>query len=205
MAESLLSKWLVVDRNLEYQHCSWVVKTGNNEKDIGGWKDCSLHWLSVQEWEQDSHWLEVAFKQTDHFGRHVYFLGWTPLIPTQPPNPPSSVPTQSRGVPVCSFLFSASICLLIKSWNWSVAELWGKNWDTDAHAHMTYQAPTTGLHNPTLLPILQNSTDYLMLAQFCKFGVNCCFLGLTHPAACTWARVPLPFGHVHRPPFTQFA
>ena len=30
---------------------------------------------------------------------------------------------------------------------------------------MTYQAPITGLHSPTLLPLLQNSTDYLMLAQ----------------------------------------
>jgi hypothetical protein len=45
-----------------------------------------------------------------------------------------------------------------------------------------------------------------MLAQSCKFGVNCCFIGLTHPAACTRARVPLTFGHVHRPPpLTQFA
>ena len=30
-----------------------------------------------------------------------------------------------------------------------------------------------------------SSTDYRMLAQSCKFGVNCCFIGLTHPAACT--------------------
>jgi len=52
----------------------------------------------------------------------------------------------------------------------------------------------------TLLPFLQNSTDYLMLAQSCRFGVNCCFIGLTYPAACTWAHVPLTFGHVHRPP-----
>ena len=28
-------------------------------------------------------------------------------------------------------------------------------------------------------------TDYLMLAQTCKFMVNCCFIGLTHPAVCT--------------------
>ena len=61
----------------------------------------------------------------------------------------------------------------------------GENWDTDAHAHVTYQAPITGLHNPTLLPFLQNSTDYLKLAQSCKFGVTCCSIGLTHPAACT--------------------
>ena len=71
------------------------------------------------------------------------------------------------------------------TWNWSVVELWGENWDTDAHAHVTYQAPITGLHNPTLLPFLQNSTDYLKLAQSCKFGVTCCSIGLTHPAACT--------------------
>ena len=71
---------------------------------------------------------------------------------------------------------------------------------------MTYQAPITGLHSPTILPFLQNSTDYFMLAQSCKFGVNYCFIGLTHPAACTRARVPLTFGHVHRPsPLTQFA
>jgi len=44
-----------------------------------------------------------------------------------------------------------------------------------------------------------------MLAQSCKFGVNCCFIGLTRPAACTRARVPLTFGHVQTPPLTQFA
>jgi len=75
----------------------------------------------------------------------------------------------------------------------------GQKRDTDAHAHMTNQAPITGLHSPTLLPFLQNSTDYLMLAQSCKFGVDCCVIGLTYPAACTRAHVPLTFGHVHRP------
>jgi len=71
---------------------------------------------------------------------------------------------------------------------------------------MTYQTPITGLHSPTLLLFLQNSTDNLMLAQSCKFGVICYFIGVTHPAACTRARVPLTFGHVHRPPpLTQFA
>jgi len=58
----------------------------------------------------------------------------------------------------------------------------------DAHEHVTYQAPTPGLHIPTLLPFLQNSTNYLMLAQSWKFGVNCCSIGLTHPAACTRAK-----------------
>ena len=33
-----------------------------------------------------------------------------------------------------------------------------------------------------------------MLAQSCKFGFVCCFIGLTHPAACTRVRVPLTFG-----------
>ena len=119
---------------------------------------------------------------------------------TPPPKPPFQCPTRTKKVPICSFLKQASICILIKTWNWSVAELWGKNWDTDAHAHVTYQAPITGLHSPTLLPFLQNLTDYLMLAQSCKFGVNCCFIALTHPAVCTWSRVPLTFGQVHRPP-----
>jgi len=68
---------------------------------------------------------------------------------------------------------------------------------------VTYQAPITGLHSPTIF--LLNSTDYLMLAQSCKFGVYCCFIGLTHPTACTRARVPLTFGHVQTPPLTQFA
>ena len=71
---------------------------------------------------------------------------------------------------------------------------------------MTYQAPITGLHSPKLLPFLQNFTDCIMLAQSCKFKVNCCFIGLIHPAACTRARVPLTFGRVHSPPpLTQFA
>ena len=65
--------------------------------------------------------------------------------------------------------------------------------------------PITGLHNSTLLPFSQSSTDHLMLAQSWKFGVNCCSIGLTHPAACTGALVPLTFGHVNNPPFTQFA
>ena len=39
-----------------------------------------------------------------------------------------------------------------------------------------------------------------MLAQSFKFGVDCCFIGLTRLAACTRARVPLTFGRVHRPP-----
>jgi len=58
---------------------------------------------------------------------------------------------------------------------------------------VTYQAPITGLHSPTLLPFLQNSTDDLMLAQSCKFEVICCFIGLTHPAACTQTRCAFDF------------
>ena len=116
-------------------------------------------------------------------GWHVYFLGRTPLRDPPPPNPPSINPTQTKRVPICFFYEQTSICILINIWNWSVAELRGKNWDMDAHEHVTYQAPITGLHSPTLLPILHNSTDYLMLAQSCKFGVAS--LALTHPTACT--------------------
>jgi len=42
--------------------------------------------------------------------------------------------------------------------------------------------------------------SHLMLAQSCMFWVICCFVGLTHPTACTRARAPLTLGHVHRPP-----
>ena len=120
-----------------------------------------------------------------------------------PPKPPFRCPhPDKKGTNL--LLFQTGIYLhthiLIKTWDWSVAELWGKFWDTDAHAHVTYQAPITGLHNSTLLPFLQNSTDYFMVALFCKFGVNCWSIGLTYPVACTRARVPLTFGQVHRPP-----
>ena len=68
------------------------------------------------------------------FGRHAFFWGKHLWGTTHPPNPTSSAPTRQTRVPICSFLNSASICIIIKTWNWSVAELWGKNWDTDAHA-----------------------------------------------------------------------
>jgi hypothetical protein len=68
------------------------------------------------------------------------------------------------------------------------------------YAHMTYQAFTTGLNSPTLLPFLQNSTDYLLLAQFWKLGVNCSSISLMHHMARTQARVPLTCEHVHSPP-----
>ena len=138
-------------------------------------------------------------------GWHVYFLGWAPLSPwgiTYPPNPPSSAPTRQKRVPFCSFLNCASICIFIKTWNDNAAELRGKKQDTVAQPHMTHQAPITGLHNSTLLPFFQSS----MLAQSWKFGVSCCSIALTHPAACTGALVPLTFGNIHSTlPFTQFA
>jgi len=132
-------------------------------------------------------------------GMYTFGVGTLEGTPT-PQTPLPEPPPRQKRVPICSFLNSASICILIKTWNWIVAELWGKKGGADAHAHMTYQAPTTDLHSPTSLPLLQNSTDYLMLAQSWKFEVKCCFIGLTPPAACTRARVPLTFGRVHRPP-----
>ena len=150
---------------------------------------------------KNNQFMQEAAEKLD---RHVWIWAGPPCPPPLPP--PSDAPTRTKRVPIYSFFKQASICIHIKTWNWSVAELCGKNWDTDAHAYVTYQAPITGLHSPTLLPFLQNSTDYLMLAQSCKFGVNCCFIGLTHPTTCTQARVPLTIGHVHsRPPLTQFA
>ena len=63
--------------------------------------------------------------------------------------------------------------------------------------NMTYQTTTAGLHSLKLLPFLQSSTDYLMLAQTLRFGVNRCSIGMTHPVAYTRAHVPLNYGHVH--------
>ena len=39
--------------------------------------------------------------------RHVYFLDWTPFCPPPPLPLPSSAPTQTKGVPICSSLNSA--------------------------------------------------------------------------------------------------
>jgi hypothetical protein len=50
------------------------------------------------------------------------FWGGHPWGTSQPPDPPSSAPTQINRASICSFLNSASICILIKTWNWSVAE-----------------------------------------------------------------------------------
>jgi len=65
-----------------------------------------------------------------------------------------------------------------------------------------------GTHNWLTQPQTASNCSefhYVMLALSWKFGVICCSFGLTHPVACTQARVPLTCGHVHRPPFTQFA
>ena len=139
-------------------------------------------------------------------GRHVYFWEWTPLRDPPPPKPPFQCPHQTKKtVPICSFVNSASICTLIETWYWIFGELWGKNWDTDAHAHMTYQPPTTGLHSSTLLSFFQKFPRN-SLAISCWHNPGslewCCSIGLTYFAACTQAHVPLTFGHVHRPPLS---
>ena len=86
------------------------------------------------------------------FGRHVYFLGWTPLRAPPPQTLLPMPPPGQKGYQSAPFSNrNPFVCILIKTWNWSVAELWGKNWDTNAHAQVTYQAPTTGLHCSTLL------------------------------------------------------
>ena len=42
-----------------------------------------------------------------------------------------------------------------------------------------------------------------MLAQSCMFWVICCFVGLTHPTACTRARAPRLLDMSTDPPLTQ--
>ena len=135
--------------------------------------------------------------------RHVYFLGWTPLR-DPPPQTPLPVPhPNKKGTNL--LLFEAGIHLHThQDLKLKCCRVMGQKLRYGRPCTRDHQAPITGLHSPTLLLFLQNSTDYLMLAQSCKYGVNCCFIGLTHPAACTRVRVPLTFGHVHRPTFTQF-
>jgi hypothetical protein len=160
------------------------------------------HGVSVTPWERWqslwSHcglWCAGKNKPGTGGGGEGTYNFWTPPRDHPPPKPklksrrgitppPFQCPHPDRkGTNLLLFQF----CIHLHT----VAELWDKNTDMDAHAHMTYPAPITGLHSPTLLPFLQNSPDYLMLAQSCKFGVNCCVIGLTHPAACTRVRVPL--------------
>jgi hypothetical protein len=56
------------------------------------------------------------------------------------------------------------------------------------------------LTQPHIASFIGISTKYLMLRLSWKFGWNRCSFGLTHPAACTQARLPLTCGLVHRPP-----
>ena len=60
---------------------------------------------------------------------------------------------------------------------------------------LRYGRPCTqylpGTHNwlaQSHIASISSKFHYLMLAQSCEFGVNCCSIGLTHPAACTRAR-----------------
>ena len=66
---------------------------------------------------------------------------------------------------------------------------------------LRYGRPCTqylpGTHNwlaQSHIASISSKFHYLMLAQSCEFGVNCCSIGLTHPVACTLTRVPLTFG-----------
>ena len=58
--------------------------------------------------------------------------------------------------------------------------------------NLRYGRPCTrdlpGTHNwltQSHIASISSGFHYLMLAQSCKFGVICSFIGLTHPTACT--------------------
>ena len=133
-------------------------------------------------------------------GRQPYFLAWGPLPPPPSPIPIIQCPhPDKKGTNL--LLFQTGIHLHTHQ------DLKLKCCRVTAQKSR-YRRPCTrdllGTRNwlaqSHMLPFIQNSTGYFMLAQSCKFGVDCCFFGLTRPAACTRARVPLTFGHVHRPP-----
>ena len=48
------------------------------------------------------------------FGRHVYFLGWTPLR-APPPKPPFQCPNPNKKGTNLLLFKQASICILIKT------------------------------------------------------------------------------------------
>ena len=89
----------------------------------------SVHgqWILFPHYQVIRHLLDNLRQESGvfFFWRHVYFLGWTPLR-DQPPPKPFQCPHPNKRVPICSFLSSASICILIKTWNYNAAELWGK-------------------------------------------------------------------------------
>ena len=128
---------------------------------------------------------------------HVYFLGWTPLRDHPPPKPPSQCPHQTKkGTNLLLFKF----CIHLQTHQdlkLECCRVMGQK--------LRYGRPYThdlpGTHNWLAQPHIASISpkDYIMLAQPWKFGVHCCSSGLTCPAACTRARVPLTVGHVHRP------
>ena len=101
-------------------------------------------------------------------------FGLDPPAPPPPPKPPLWCPhSDKKGTNL--LLFQTGIHLHThQDLNLKCCRVMGQTRDTDAHAHVTYQAPITGLHSPTLLRFLHNSTHYLMLAQSCLglFGAS---------------------------------
>ena len=138
---------------------------------------------------------------------------------TQPPNPPFSAPTRTKRVQVCSFFNSAPIYanyaynmqnhqnikyIIFMQTHHDLKPICCRVMGYGAKTEIRMPMYTWPTRHPQLActapHCFHNYTDYLMLAQSWKFGVNCCFIGLTHPAAWTQARVPLTLEHVHKPP-----
>jgi len=110
-----------------------------------------------------------------------------PAPPPLPPNPPSSAPIWTKGVPNCSF-FQIGIHLHThQDLKLKCCRITGQK--------LRYSCPCThdlpGTHNwlaqSHIASIPSEFHNYIMLAQSCQFGVICCFIGLTRPAACTRA------------------
>ena len=133
--------------------------------------------------------------------RHAQFLGWTPLTHHPPPKPPFRCPhPDKKGTNLLLFQIGIHLHTHREYLKLKCCRVMGQK--------LRYRRPCTrdlpGTHNwlaQSHIASIFSEFYYFMLAQSCKFGANCCFIALTHPAACTRARVPLTyFGHVHRPP-----
>ena len=119
------------------------------------------------------------------FGKACILFGGAPPAPPPPPKPPFRCPhPDKKGTNL--LLFQTGIHLHThQDIKLKCCRVTGQK--------LRYGRPCTsdlpGTHNwlaqSKIASILQNSTDFIMLAQSCKFGVDCCFIGLIHPTACT--------------------
>jgi len=103
------------------------------------------------------------------------FWAGPPWLPLPPPlNPPSGAPTWTKRVPIYSFS-NGHPSAYSSRFETKVLQSCGAK--TEIRTPMHTWPTRHPLMACAVLPFLQNSNDYFMLAQSCKSGVICCFIG----------------------------